>query len=250
MTKRICSFLLIMTLFSPSCVKVQKNVHDYYPQVKTTTAIVNSDGSVTVSGEIISTGSTGIQYCGFSMDTIANPDMITNQVLATSLIGNVFSCTYSSLNALKTYYFKAFAANANGYATGNVISAGHAGFDTSLIPCHPVPQYMVLTGTNSSTEPYTYVDSVTQSATGYEVIGHTGDHSIDIVFGQYPISGIYTTASVTFDAIAVSGVTLYVQQISGGVIDITICSANVQVQNMYTGFYSTYAMATKFRSPS
>ena len=91
---------------------------------------------------------------------------------------------------------------------------------------------------------------MTPSATGYEVLGHTGSHSIDIVFGQYPISGVYTNASVRFDAIIVTGVTLYVQQISRGAIDITICQANVQVQNMFTGVYYPYVMTTKFRSPS
>jgi hypothetical protein len=251
MTKRICSFLLIMALFSPSCVKVLKNVNDYYPQVKTTSVVVNSDGSVTVSGEVTSTGSTGIQYCGFCMDTIPNPDMLTNQSLATNLNGNVFSCTYSSLNALSTYYFKAFAANANGYAIGSAISVSNAGFDTALIPCHPVPQYVALTGANTLTEPFQFVDSATQSATGYEVYGTTGDYAVDIVFSQYPTSGIYTgsNATVTFNAMAVSGVTLYVQQISSGVIDITICQANVQVQDMY-GNYHPYVMASKFRSPS
>src|ERR1700689_463474 len=123
MTKRIFSFLLIMTFFSPSCVKVQKNVNNYYPQVKTTSVTVNPDGSVTAYGQVISAGSTGILYCGFCMDTISNPDMLTNQVLATNLSGNVFSCTYSSFNALNTYSFRAFAANSNGYAIGNAVSA-------------------------------------------------------------------------------------------------------------------------------
>ena len=238
-----------MTLFSPSCVKVLKNVNDYYPQVKATSVMVNSDGSITVSGEITSTGSTGIQFCGFCMDTIANPDMVTNQELATNLNGNTFSYTYTSLSALTTYYFKAFAANANGYAISKVISVSNTGFDTALIPCHPVAQYMVLTGANSETDPYEYVDSVTQSGTGYEVYGATGEHTIDIIFNQYPISGTYTNASVAFDAVALSGVTLYVQQISNGVIDITICQANVKVEDIY-GNYFPYVMTTKFRSPS
>ena len=230
--------------------KVQKDVNSYYPQVKTVSVTVNKDGSVTVTGQVVSTGSTSIQYCGFCMDTIANPDMLTNQLLSDSLNGNVFSCTYFSLNAVETYYFRAFAANANGYAIGSAVSVSHAGFDTSQIPCHPRSQYMVLTGPSNQTDSYSYVDSVTQSGTGYEVQGHTGSHSIDIVFSRYPISGIYTNASVTFDAIAVTGVTLYVQQISSGVIDITICQANVEVQDMYTGNYYPYVMTTKFRSPS
>jgi len=250
MIKRILSFLLVMIFFTPSCVKVQKDVNSYYPLVKTTSVTLNKDGSVTVTGQVISAGSTSIQYCGFCMDTTANPDMLTNQLLSDSLNGNVFSCTYSSLNALYTYYFRAFAANANGYAIGSAVSLSHAGFDTSLIPCHLSAQYMVLTGTTNETDPYSYVDSVTPSSTGYEVLAYTGSHSLDIVFSQYPISGIYTNASVAFDAIAVSGATLYVQQISAGVIDITICQANVEVQNMFSGNFYPYVMATKFRSPS
>ena len=154
---------------------------------------------------------------------------------------------------MKTYYFRAFAANTNGYAIGNSVSAANIAFDTAQIPCHPASQYLVLTGVSNQDEPYSYVTAITQSGTGYELMAYTGDHELDITFGQYPTSGIYTTAntSVTVDGVAVTGsANIYVQQISSGVADITICQANASIAVGFTGTYYPYVITTKFRSPS
>ena len=253
MAKRILVFLLIIVCFSPACVKVEKNVNSYYPKVKTTSVTKNADGSATVYGEVTFAGSTPIEFCGFCMDTVDNPDMLSNQVLSTNLTGNIFSFTYSSFNAVKTYYFRAFAANANGYAIGSTVSASNISFDTSQIPCHPTSQHLSLAGIHNEYEPYSYVTAITQSGTGYDVMAQTGSHQIDITFGQYPTSGVYTSANtaITIDGVAATGATnIYVQQISNGVIDITICQANVSITIDFTGTYYPYVLTTKFRSPS
>ena len=244
MTKPIALCILFPALLFSACKKVAKNVHDYDCGVKTTSLTRNADGSVTVTGTITYTGNTAIAYAGFCMDTLPHPDVPTNQQIATTINGNTFSCTYSGFDALKKYYFRAWAANAEIYAVGDDIAADSISFDTSLIPCH-LPENTV-----SYTGPYAVTDacsSIDQSAPGYSggftITVITDYHEMIFNFANAPLSGIYKTIAfggspqgnyiqMLFDGTYTdAGIVLYVRQIAGGLYDITICQAPVYIYN-------------------
>ncbi len=90
--------------------KSKKNPLDYYPKVKTVSAVTQADGSVLVTGEIIDEGTDVIEYGGFSMDTIPIPEMLSNQVIS-YFSGNIFTAVYENFDISKTYYFRSWAAN-------------------------------------------------------------------------------------------------------------------------------------------
>ncbi len=247
-------FLTIYTfvfLFFWGCKKVEKDVNNYYPKVTTVSAAVNPDGTVTVTGHIVSEGSTAVSACGFCMDTLKYPDMLSNQLISSTRNGNDFTCTYSSLSTVDTYYFRAWVVNGNGYALGSPVSITNVCFDTSLIPCHPVAGHLVLSSNYLiSDEIYIDFSNVPINALTYGVTGTTNTHTISLSFGNRPVSGIYKTTTANdpggwnvillLDWVRVDApANVYVQQINSTTMDITICQATVSRYN--------YDITTKFR---
>jgi len=208
MRKLIIPFLIILGLISATChksQKVEKDPMNYYPKVKTLSVEKLLDGTVRVTGQVVSQGNQPIEYAGFCMDTLPMPDMISNQMIAPTISGDTFSCIYSSVDFPAKYYFRAWVNNSNGYAIGEPIYTDSIAFDTSLIPCRPTLNHMLLTGgtlqsggsTPNVDENYTLISTLTQSGTGYEFDALTSNHSINLTFGQFPHSGIYSSASVS-----------------------------------------------------
>jgi hypothetical protein len=131
---RIASVILVIfiSLLLFSCVKAKKNVNDYFPKVKTLSAVVNTNGDVTVSGEVdLSQGS--FLATGFCVDTLPDPLMTQNQVNFSMPLSSTFSKQYNNNNntpqltfrrfsPFKTYYFRSWAANEYGYIYGNTIA--------------------------------------------------------------------------------------------------------------------------------
>ncbi len=253
MTRLTYLFLLGILFSFTTCKKVNENAKDNLPQVKTVSVVVNPNGTATVTGKVTSSGNSSISYCGFCLDTLANPDMLTNQKITPLSADNTFTYTYTNFDGFRTYYFKAWATNETGYAMGSAISASHIAFDTSQIPCHPRMQYMVLNSpftSLNSVNPYVYVTAVEASSSGYEIMAYSSGHILDINFSKSPRSGIYTIAdgvTMTFDGITTqAGQYLYVQQINSSTLDITICHDSV----WNTNYNLRFNMTTKFRSPS
>lgn len=259
--KKIFHFLIVLPFLFSNCHKAQKVEKDpqrYYPKVKTLSAVKQPDGSVIVTGQVMSEGNNALQYAGFCMDTVPNPDMITNQVLVYDLSGDKFTYTFpSSFTPYTRYYFRAWVANANGYSVGEPVYADNIGFDTSLIPCRPLQQHMVLTGSSTINEIYTLIDNLTTTGTNYGVHAMTGSHSIDVTFGRFPIAGEYTVTSadypneasvtVSVDYMRANGPSkLYVAQIAPNTIEITICSLNVTA-NVWLST-ANFNMTTRFQT--
>lgn len=237
-----------------ACKKPYKDVNDYIPKVRTLSVTPQPDGSVIVKGLVIASGPTPINYAGFCMDTLPGPDITTNQAYATTNSGDTFSCTYSSLNALKRYYFKAWVTNGEAYGTGSDIFVDSVSFDTSLIPCHLAPAAITYTCPYNATDIYTHFDPLTQSGTGYTFTAYTDMHAISYTFSQVPLSGSYTTTDadypdsksmiITFDGvISKAGAAVYIRQITNTTIEIVICD----VQVFFSTYHSWYSMSTRFK---
>lgn len=259
MKLRTIFFISIAFAFA-ACKKVQKNVHNYYPVVKTVSAEKLGDGSVRVTGQIVSGGSTDVAYAGFCWDTVPNPRMVQNQVMVDEITNGMFSYTFSSFSTTKKYYFRAWAGNDDGYDIGADAMADTIIFDSSAIPCSPAKQKVAFTGIANITESYTLISPLTASAMGYQVIAHTGSHTIIYDFGQYPISGFYKTVGGTtqtggrYMAISVDGIRsnggadVYVRQGFDNTIGLTLCRDSVTVRLGLISYY-TLAMSTDFRFP-
>jgi hypothetical protein len=118
----ICIAVLFLGAAVTACKKREKDVRDYYPSVKTISAVVQPDGSVKVTGAVNDPGATPVTHTGFCVDTIPNPEMLSNQQLSETFDGVVFTTTYKSLNTSIKYYFRSFALNEQGYSYGNSIT--------------------------------------------------------------------------------------------------------------------------------
>ena len=247
------SAILLVLILSSECRRPEKNIHSYIPVVQTLSAKTQPDGSVVVTGLVVS-GHTPIAYAGFCMDTMPNPDIMTNQVFA-AVNGDTFSCTYKSLNALKRYYFRAWAGNGEAYAAGKDVFVDSASFDTTLIPCHFGLYSLTFTGPFNPRDSFVYFDKLAQSAMDYSFTAYTNLHRIGFTFGIIPTSGFYTVTDadepgskgviITFDGItSKAGSTLYLRQITNSIFEITICD----VQVFISPYNNWYSMATRFRA--
>ncbi len=259
----IISIALIGILFvachkSP---KVEKDVHNYFPKVKTLSVQKLPNGTVKVTGLVVSEGSTPVVYAGFCMDTAPNPDMTSNQVIVNAIYSDTFSYIYSGLKFPQKYYFRAWVGNGNAYAIGSDTYADSIAFDTALIPCRPQLQYMTLTGaTGTLHHPYTHDETITQNVDfGYDVQSYTGYHNIKLSFDRWPVSGIYKTSRPAFtdspvvivqldDVKSDTFCTVYVQQLNSSTIEVTICSLPVNLETGIFGTYEKFDMATRFQA--
>lgn len=231
--KRIASLILLTTvIIINSCSKYEKNVEDYYPKVTITSAILQKDGSVVVTGTVVSEGASKIMYRGFCADTIPDPKMVSNQLVIND-IDSSFTATFKSLNQSNKYYFKAWAANSYGYAIGK----GEIMIDSVFIAPPEVPCTLPIdtfTVNNTSTISEAIVS---QSVANYtEVSITTGSHRILVDFKKRPITGTYTIwQNQSYDDNVIvwvdnrkvdNGAKLYVTDIDNKTFEIAICSMN------------------------
>lgn len=255
--KKIILFSAIIALVSLSCRKALKDVKDYFPTVKTVSATVNLDGDVVVTGNVESHGEKQLEYVGFCFDTIPVPDMMTNQAIE-SLSGTSFTHTYSNFDPLKTYYFRTWAVNGNGYTYGNVASlSGIAGTPVTP-PCTLTMNYLDL-GSGNGNSTYANIGSPVQNSTWDFSASSNSSGTLHFKFGSKPRTKVFTTTfssspnsnevhvnfyhSIIAESIE-PGNKVYVNEISPGLYDISICAASWK----YNGG-STFYLNTRFTCP-
>ncbi len=233
MKQLITLILLASILLFNGCSKYKKNVQDYYPKVKVTSASLQDDGSVVVTGTVISEGADKIMYRGFCMDVVSNPKMTSNQMVINDPEAS-FTATYKSLSKSNKYYFKAFAANSYGYSIGE----GEVTIDSVYIkppttPC-TLPLDTFTENNTVTTKSEKIRNKYVYSSTRFRAT--TDNHTIDLEFKIKPVSGVYKiwentsnndNVTILMDRTYVTnGAKLYVTEIDNKTIEITVCSMN------------------------
>ncbi|HLO70015.1 MAG TPA: fibronectin type III domain-containing protein [Flavipsychrobacter sp.] len=254
--KKISIIVALLFLFT-ACKKVIKNYDNAYPDVKTLSAVVQQDGSVKVTGEIVSNGKgEEIRYIGFCMDTVSSPGMISNQHVVEVIDGSQFSYTYTGLSENGKYYFRAWAVNEYGYAlASNSILVDKPKSTTPTIPC-TLPQdtlTLVRPNGNTTNEGYYSIGALASSGSTWDVDVSTTTRDFTFSFGEKPVSGLYKTTTDIFPSgkfvnirtagtkIIDAGASVYVTRINDNVVQITICEAK-----FWDGF--EYTLRTKFNT--
>jgi hypothetical protein len=125
--------LVILVAFT-GCKKALSDVKDYYPEVRTESVTVNTDGSVSVVGVIVSEGDAPIDYAGTCVSTSPTPSMEEGQSFG-EVVGGRFTTTYTAFDPYATYYFRSWAINDYGYSYGNVLALDSISAQPVNAPC-------------------------------------------------------------------------------------------------------------------
>lgn len=237
---------LFLVLFS--CKKAEKDVYNYYPKVKTLSAKVQSDGSVLVTGKLLSEGAGELWGVGFCMDTLPHPEMHFRQKICDTLWDGEFHAVYTSLDALKKYYFRSWAVNENGYTYGEDIPLESISIDSASIPCQVAMNTIKISGFIPEEEAFISVGPV-EHGVEWEVWAYSNSHSVHFSFLQQPTTGKYkiTTGTgagyyvnVLVDGYSLTSGDIYVEQINSTTHQFTICNAI---------FPGGFMLTAKLRSP-
>lgn len=256
----IISFTLVLVF--AGCKKPLRQVEEYFPEVKTQSVVPTEDGGLRVDGEIISPGNTKIKYVGFCMDTVPSPAMTSNQIIV-GTSEDFFQAVYSEgIVAGKTYYFRSWACNENGYTLGNIVAVTAGQTVTVTAPCTPVlnTSAIGLFGSNSGSLLSVYH---LDGSNGQVMVDVTGSNSnagnLDLLFGSRLRTKVFTTTrnypaanevSIEMDSFMSSGVVkegqkVYVNEIAAGQFEITLC--DLEWEDDETA--ETYRVTARFRSP-
>jgi hypothetical protein len=216
MKKSIYILSILFLVLNAGCRKPLKDVNDYFPVIKTVSAVVQDDGSVLVTGEIESEGKTKdavIKYVGFCLSTNSEPQMLEKQLIA-DLNGTSFTGIYAgSLFKIDSiYYFRSWGTNRYGYSYGNIIA-----LDSIIaIPITP-PCTLAMNMVNiGGSQPTAYYDNVsTPDATNTITASSSSGPSATFKFGSSLTTGIYKTTENTSPSAGQVFVSFYYQFISG-----------------------------------
>lgn len=251
------SIIIFLLFFCYSCRKAKEDYNDYLPKVKTLSATIQIDGSVTLTGELESEGDADVKYIGFCCGTKNPPEMTDRQIIC-SLQNSTFSATYPQLSNDSSYHFRAWATNKYGYSYSNTLTLDSIIVPQVVAPCTNTNE-TVNTGASFGAGsyyggPHAVVWNYTYSA--YTISANTsGGSAIDInIYLHAPLTqGIYTTidnsspgyremyftfTQGSFFALK-AGTSIYVNTISPGVFDLAVCDAPWKLTNSATLFFNT-----------
>jgi hypothetical protein len=229
--------LLLMILLS-SCAFPKKDADEYYPEVRTVSAEVQSDGSILVTGEIVRPGGSPVEFTGFCMDTLPNPSLSSNQKLSTSINNNTFTVSYTSYEAFKRYYFRAWAANETGYSFGETIYLDSITAPVVTPPCTPTLN-TIDPGAGLFQQNVWSVSSPVEYFNEWTFTANASNVNLEFTFGEKPRTGIYSVLNGVVSPNHVSiqvvgsfftghlfdGELVYVNQLNASKWEITLCSA-------------------------
>jgi len=239
--KKLLYAMIALSLLA-GCKKAEKDVYNYYPKVKTVSAVVQPDGTVKLMGELVSGGSDELQGVGFCMDTLPHPKMHYNQKICDTLFDNNFQTSYAFLDATKKYYFRAWAVNENGYTYGDDILVTDIKLTPASLPC--APDSNTVDVENSGVASVNYISPVDVSSAGWTFEVYAGNYHLYFTFFMQPVTGKWkivegTGSNSRYVNILYSGPftsgtyaqggNVYVNQISPGVFDVTVCDATLSI---------------------
>lgn len=243
-------FLAFPVLLFATCKKVEKDVRNYYPDVRMVSAVAQPDGTVLVTGEVLSEGNKPLSYAGFCMDTIPLPAMLSNQQPAETMNGNQFSYTYRSLSGAKKYYFRFWATNENGYDLSDAsLSVDKPSFSQDLIPCQPAYNRLRIEG--HTVQDYYHITPLEQGALTWDCFASANNRILYFRFNKWPVNGVYRIFPYTSsypDLVYVrldgyeleEGGKVYVRELDEHTLEITICDGHAHP-------YGSSAISTRFQ---
>ncbi len=252
---RVRLLAILFILVNHGCRKPLKDVNDYFPVIKTVSAVVLDDGSVLVTGEVESEGKTKdavMKYVGFCVSTSSEPQLLDGQMIA-ELNGTQFTGIYSEtrFHVDSVYYFRSWGANRYGYAYGNSIPVD----SISAVPVTP-PCTLAMNMVNlGGSQPTAYYDDVNgPDVTNSIVASSFNGPSVTLKFGSSMTTGIFQTTTdpspgfgkvfVSFHYQFISGALepgnkVYVKRINATSFEITICEATWKF-NSSTLYFNTH----------
>lgn len=233
-----------------SCKKPLENVVDYFPKVEFSCE-KNTDGTVTVRGEIVDEGANFVEGMGFCYSENPVFPLTENQILTSSGSGMVETFD-GPFDPTKTYYFKFFAANGYGRAESEVKSLTGIESVPVVAPCTQgvnTYQINIQNGTVSNFgAPNVYVDHVMYPSSGSSL------PYMRVTFRSPPLTGLYSTttnSSVNNGQVKIElsngsttivndGATVYVNRLSDTEFKVEVCDATVNFNG------SSYPFKTHF----
>jgi len=225
-------FIFTLTLFLASCDEEKTEPLS----IETVSAVIQDDGSVLLTGKIVSEGSSGISELGFGIGE--NPEPDENEIIIKNAItqGNLFSLVATDFDENTKYYFRAFAKAAGIVTTGKIIMLENIKAKPVVAPCTPV---LNTVDYGQGTGNFANIGAST-SPMGWEISTSAKGIFYKIRFENKPSTGIYTTVSdfvpagkgvyiLLGDGLSdypvEPGAKVYVNKIDANKWDITLCQA-------------------------
>ena len=152
-----------------------------------------SEDSVVIMGNVTSNGTSTVSYIGFSYSASPNFDILSRQVLGNGNGTGSFAAVVPAIHD-STYYFKAFAANDNGYSVSNVIKYTVPAPGADSAPCTLNWNTVIFNSSNWTPSVYTG----TGSFGSFYVEADFGlGYTLEIYFNKVPTNGVYGVLNVT-----------------------------------------------------
>jgi hypothetical protein len=237
--KNILIAMAGIILFS-TCKKVEKDVRNYFPKVKTVSAVVQPDGTVKLTGQLTSTGAGEMNGVGFCMDTLPNPKMHYGQKICDTLFDDSFYGTYAYLDATKPYYFRTWAVNEWGYVYGEDILVNDIKVSPSVMSC--IVDSNTVDIAQYGLSAVSYVSAMEVSGSDWESMVQAGSHILRFTFHDKPVTGIWKISDITsgrgryvnllyqgpatFTSYAKNG-KVYINQLNKDVFEVYLCDVQL-----------------------
>ncbi len=202
-----------------SCKKGKDTWPEEFPVVKITSTTYNAENaSITITAEIVSTGSGNIEGAGFRLSDRSDFQYAKNEVVA-EVVDNKFTYTYyhyvngqydfDLFNGDKTIYIFAFAISENGFGVSELQQMGPFEVVNPTVPCD-----LALDVANWGTDEYNLNNPIhyytRNDASNWISEFHVDfwSHDFIFLFNKIAAPGIYTTTE-DFDSIGLFEVVVF-----------------------------------------
>ena len=227
-------FILVLSLLLITC----KDKEVLPLTVETVSAVVQTDGSVLLTGRIVADGGAPAADRGFGMGEEADPGVDEILIENPSINGKLFTSIRSGFKANTKYYFRAFARSGGVYSVGKIIMLDSIKSNPVVAPCTPVIN-TVNHGVGNPSENLLNIGAST-SPISWDISTSAKGIFYKISFEKKPSTGIYTTVEdfkpsgkavyiLLGDGLSnytiLQGAKVYVNQITPNKWDIIVCEA-------------------------
>lgn len=187
---KILFLVIITSLLFITCEQPLSDIKDYFPKISDFNVVANIDGSVYMDA-LVEEGNTELVIIGFCYDTMANPNPVKNQILALYDGSRMYGTSQNFIPFTK-YYFKAWAANDDGYTVTQDVIVNQINATTINPPCNLAPNYIKIgAGYPAEVINSSEVPKQTSNLNEYQIRAFSNSVIVDMRFGQYPYTGKY-----------------------------------------------------------